>query len=114
MKIIHRKRNFGKTMELIKYSSQTGYYIVCMRNNIDSVVELAKRFNYTIPYPLSYYEFLNISDKNIKFLIDDIEYLLLRINPEIKGFTCTEEENNEDEDIFLDKEYLYQSTFIFE
>jgi hypothetical protein len=78
-------RNSGKTTRLIKMSAETGAYIVC--DNPHYVAFMAESLNYNIPFPLSYYEFVERKyyGKNMKgFLIDEIDHLVQYIARDIK------------------------------
>lgn len=80
MRIIYKGRGEGKTFELIKMASENNLYIVARDiKAVDYIINLAKKHNFFIPYPLTYNEFFNRKyyGKQIKgFLIDDAEVFL--------------------------------------
>lgn len=77
MKTIIGDRGTGKTTELIKISAKTQNYIVCAGfREAAGIEKMAKSMNLKIPFPITYYEFLERKyySKNINgFLIDDLE-----------------------------------------
>ena len=93
MNIIYKKRNTGKTTELIKISAETGYYIVCARQELANYIQCdAIKLGYKIPLPITYDEFLQhkYNSHGIKgFLIDDAELLLERISKTVPIHTIT-------------------------
>ena len=80
MQIILRKRQMGKTTELIRISAETfAYIVVPTRKDAGTVSEMAKDMGLDIPFPLTYDEFIRgqYYGKNIKgFLIDNADMLL--------------------------------------
>lgn len=70
------KRQTGKTIKLIKLFVKTGDYIVILdMNTCQQMFELARKMKLTIPYPITFDEFLNKKyyAKGIKgFLIDTL------------------------------------------
>jgi hypothetical protein len=77
MKIKIGRRDSGKTVELIKQSAETGYYIICFSNTeANRVAKVARDMGLKIPYPLSAHEFMSQQYfyRGIKgFLIDNID-----------------------------------------
>ena len=80
MQIILRKRQMGKTTELIRMSAETfAYIVVPTKNDASRVFQMAKKMGLDIPFPLSFDEFIRgqYHGKNIKgFLIDNADMLL--------------------------------------
>lgn len=82
MKVIYKGRQQGKTTEIIKECAANKKYslIVCMsRRECERVFGMAKEMELTIPYPITYEEFLNhrYAGQNIDaFYIDNIDILL--------------------------------------
>jgi hypothetical protein len=80
MRIIHKKRQTGKTTELIKEAAKKDLYMVCMnKDTVNRVVEEAVRMDLHINYPLTFSEFFNhrFNGRGIKgFLIDDADMLI--------------------------------------
>ena len=62
MKVIYKEPRTGKTTELIKMCATCGGYIVC-KDEIEAkrIANQAKADNLKIPFPLTFYEFLNKS-----------------------------------------------------
>lgn len=95
MEIIIKPIGGGKTIELIKRSAATGFYIIChSMENANQTFHLASELGLTIPYPISFTEFKNksYSGHNIKgFLIDNADYLIQSMtNVEVKAITLTD------------------------
>lgn len=80
MQIILRKKQMGKTAELIRMSAETlAYIVVPTKNDASKVSQMAKEMGLDIPFPLSFDEFIRgqYYGKNIKgFLIDNADMLL--------------------------------------
>ncbi len=79
MKVVIGGKGSGKTTALIEDSARTGYYIVCRRTMIDTVMNMARELDVQIPVPLSYGEFVDrrYYSLGIKgLLIDDADALL--------------------------------------
>lgn len=80
MDIIITARRAGKTSNLIVRSNQSGAYIVCFnQDECARIAEQAKEMNLTIPFPITYNEFLKgqYYARGIKgFLIDNVDALL--------------------------------------
>jgi hypothetical protein len=96
MKIIAAPRGAGKTTELVKISANTGDYIVVKdRKMALYTMDIAKKANVWIPFPITYDEFLNHRWGNtVKgFLIDDLETLMTQVlnmvNPPINAVAIT-------------------------
>ena len=54
-----RKRGDNKTTDLIKESAKEGLYIVCCnRQRVESIVQLARKLGYDIPFPVTLEEVL--------------------------------------------------------
>lgn len=82
MNIIYRKRNSGKTTELIKRAAECNGHIVCHPYQIISIMKDADKMGLNIPKPISYGEFIDKDyyGKGVDyFLIDDVELLLERL-----------------------------------
>jgi hypothetical protein len=82
----------GKTLDLIKISSETGNVIVCF-NDEKQIKAKASTFGYDIPNPISYSNFIQKNyDKEINgFLIDDVEIFLQQLTDiPINGFVATQ------------------------
>lgn len=80
METILKKRGEGKTFDLIKISAETGEYIVC--RNPYFVANEARKIGVSIPFPLTYDEFLRgqyYGKGVIGLLIDDVDELVNRI-----------------------------------
>ncbi len=94
MNWIIKEREAGKTTELIKKSSETGYYIiVATRQHARNLFNLAKSMNINIPFPITVEEYFR-SDKlhgsYIKnVLIDDVDEILKTIFNTVIIDTCT-------------------------
>lgn len=77
---IYRPKGESKTLELIKISHHEKNHIVCYDMKAANMIESwAKELGYSIPFPITYYEFVkgDYYDKNIRgFLIDNAEALL--------------------------------------
>lgn len=73
-------RGCGKTHQLIRKSAETGNYIVCANISEAHYIQMQSiSFNYVIPLPITYDEFINkkYHSKNINgFLIDNVDNLL--------------------------------------
>ena len=79
MKVVIGGKGSGKTTVLIELSTRTGYYIVCRRAMIDTIMNMAREIDVQIPVPLSYSEFVDrqyypLGVKGL--LIDDADALL--------------------------------------
>lgn len=83
MQIILRPRGAGKTTEIVKWCVEKGGYIVCKDlEECYRVAKIAKEAGYSIPFPISFDEFLSKPSygRNIQqFLIDDADLLLQRL-----------------------------------
>lgn len=84
MDVICRPRRSGKTTDLIKACAEQGGCIVCHdRDECYRVAEVAKKLGVSIPFPISFSEFLNnrYHLAGVKgFHIDSVEKLLRRIS----------------------------------
>ena len=94
MNWIIKERGTGKTTELIKKSSETGYYIiVATRQNARNVFELARSMKIDIPFPITIDEYFRGDKmrgsyvKNV--LIDDVDEILKTIFNTVIIDTCT-------------------------
>lgn len=79
MKVIAMNRGTGKTTKLIKLCSKSGGYIVCRRSSVNLIMEHTKKLGLSIPYPLSYEEFIsrNYCARGVKKVyIDDLDDFL--------------------------------------
>ena len=84
MKIITGCRDAGKTTELIKLAAQDFLYIVCANNSrVEYVMDLAKKMELDIPFPITFQEFLNgrfgRGQHLSGFAIDDVDQLLREV-----------------------------------
>lgn len=98
MKIIYRKKQTGKTTELINISSGTGQYIVCRSfDNCGQIANMARKLGKHILYPMSYREFTQGHfARTIKgFLIDDVEMLLCYMTNGVPVSAITIEKHKE-------------------
>lgn len=93
MNWIIKERGTGKTTELIKKSSETGYYIIVATvNNARNVSNLARSMNIDIPFPITVEEYLRgkMCGSYIKnVLIDDADVILETIFNSVIIDTCT-------------------------
>lgn len=80
MKIIRMNRGQGKSVELIKLSSEKWYYILCMdKRRARSLVAKADEMGLEIPYPITVAE-LPIHSPYVRgLLIDDVDYVLQKL-----------------------------------
>lgn len=80
MKVIHSERGTGKTTKLIEMSADTGFYIVCHDAREAHRVHLeAIKMGLDIPFPITYWEFLNgmYHSKGVKgVLVDNADVLI--------------------------------------
>ena len=89
-----RRRQDGKTVDLIKLSAKTGYYIACSsRKEAERVYTEANRLGFKIPFPLT---FANLQAKQYLgtgipgILLDNADLFLQRLYGEIlKGISVT-------------------------
>jgi len=83
MQIILRPRGTGKTTEIIRQCAEKGGYIVCKDlRECKRIEKAAREAGYSIPFPISFDEFLSKPSygRNIQqFLIDDADLLLQRL-----------------------------------
>lgn len=81
MNFIIRPRGFGKTTDLIRLAAQNDYYMVVhTQYEADRVFKQAKTMGLTIPFPITYDNFLEkrYAGSNIKGLVIDNADLLLQ------------------------------------
>ncbi len=81
MEVIIGKRQSGKTTKLIRIAAEKGLYIV-VANHAEArhCVELALKLGCTIPFPLTFHEFLRGDFGPIKgFVIDDVSLLFAQL-----------------------------------
>lgn len=80
MKLIHTGRGMGKTTKLIRYSAESGDYIITFNHNsARRIFEMAQKLKLEIPFPLTYQEYLgqHYAGKRISgFLLDDVDLFL--------------------------------------
>lgn len=83
MEIIIKKPREGKTTELIRRCAEHGGYIVSANQmRAKATFKMAKEMGYKIPFPITFYEFLqgHFYAKGIKrFYIDDAHEILKEI-----------------------------------
>lgn len=93
MKIIHNTRRSGKTTQLINRSSIFGGTIVCNNHEeAQRIFRIAKEEEKTIPFPVTYHEFINkkFRGKNItEFYIDNLDCFLSIFSDNIPVNTVT-------------------------
>lgn len=93
MNWIIKERGTGKTTELIKKSSETGYYIiVTSRNDAMNVFNLARSMNIHIPFPITVEGYLmhKMQGSYVEnVLIDDVDNILKAIFYDVIIDTCT-------------------------
>jgi hypothetical protein len=96
MLVIARPRGSGKTTELIKMSAKNWIYIVVKDHRTAyRTMEMAKRMELEIPFPLTFEEYINgqFSITISKVLIDDAEFLLQEVagrrRPTIQAITIS-------------------------
>lgn len=89
MDMILKDRGHGKTCDLIKLSSQTGYPIVCATKSVaQSIKEKAHDIGINIPPAISARELKAMEEKPTKVYIDDLRSTLeMALGCEIAGFT---------------------------
>ncbi len=97
---IHKTKGEDKTLELIKLSHQTYNYIVCYnKQEAYRIQQEAKELNYSIPFPITYDEFIKkeYHGKNIQgFLIDNADELLQYMSRiEVKAVSLTVDQSDE-------------------
>lgn len=84
MKVIYSARGTGKTTELINLASQDGGSLICHSyNEAVRIAKVAKEMGKSIPFPLTYEEYLkkNFYAIGIRaFYIDNVELLLAEIS----------------------------------
>lgn len=84
MKIICRPSGSGKTSELIKQCAKKGGYIVCFNiEEADRVYEISNSMNVTIPFPITFEEFIRgqFFSSGVKMVyIDNIDLCLQTIS----------------------------------
>lgn len=101
MKIIKRKRQSGKTTELIRLCAENGGYIVCRSDNMASAIQdQAGEMGLDIPFPLTYTEFIEGKYYGAgvrKIYIDDAEALLEKMahGVELEAITISDTEETE-------------------
>ena len=87
----------GKTTKLINISAITGYYIVCCsQKRANEIQSYAKQLGQTIPFPLTFNEFLQKQySTNIRaVLIDGADLLLESLSlVKIEAITINQELN---------------------
>lgn len=102
MNIIIGKRGSGKTTELIKKSAEEKIYILtATKCRAREILEVAKRLNLIIPYPITVAEYINDDtyrgpvDERGEILIDDADGVLQYIfnGVYIDGITLTDQHN---------------------
>jgi hypothetical protein len=80
MQIIAKKRREGKTTELIMACAKAGGFLVCAtQRDAHHTASIAKHLDISVPYPLTYHEFLEgrYYGSGVKVLfIDDADRLL--------------------------------------
>lgn len=81
MKLIIGGRGYGKTLEMIKMSAETGCHIVARSHGMAlAVMDRAKSMGLVIPFPLTYDQLKNparISGVDVRgLLVDDVDALV--------------------------------------
>lgn len=92
MIVISRKRQEGKTTELIYRAKETGATIISHnKRSVKNVIELAEKLNLTIEKPMTYNDLINnLEGTNKIYLIDDVDFFLkCIINQNIIGVAIT-------------------------
>lgn len=93
MNVVIKKPRGGKTTELIKLSSQSHAYIVCMNTQESARIQRqAQEMNLKIPFPITFDEFLQgkFYKAGVKgFLIDNVELLLQSIGRGVPVLACS-------------------------
>lgn len=77
MNVIAKNRGMGKTTELIRRSSETGYPIVTIQQGINHIKFLAKQMDVDIPEPIKITDLINLRGSNINYIIIDQLDLLI-------------------------------------
>ena len=97
MKVLYGKRGSGKTTELVKTSAETGYYLIVKDRKMAAFcLDIARKLDLHIPYPLTYKEFLDHEyfGQRIKgFLMDDADLFIQHLTEvRVYGVTVSEED----------------------
>jgi hypothetical protein len=94
-KVVKGPRMSGKTTNLIRESSETGYTIVCYVGLENNILTKAKELGLDIPNPIPHVEFVKSTyygkDGITGFLIDDADVMIRRMTEyPIKTITVSE------------------------
>jgi len=97
MKIIYKPMQMGKTYDLVKQADNYNGYIITMnKNSCEHTMELAKKHNFKINFPLTLDEFLNkkFYSKGVKKVyFDNVDLMLQSLayarNVSIEAITLT-------------------------
>ena len=97
MEIIAKHTRGGKTHDIIKACEEQGGYIVCHnRKAVQDVAEMARHMKLTIPFPITFSEFVEgkySAGGCEKFHIDNVDLCLQEISKvPIKTMTVTVED----------------------
>ena len=93
MKVIHSPRASGKSTQAIKASSETGATIVTRTEIMaDLLNKQASELGYSIPRPISIYQYHDMKVKPENIIIDELESVLRCLIPsKIELVTITKE-----------------------
>jgi hypothetical protein len=84
MKVIYDSRGSGKTTKAIQRSAETGFYIITLnRKSAENIATLARKMKLTIPFPLTFEEFIEkiyFSSGVKEIIIDDADQLLTTLS----------------------------------
>lgn len=99
MEIIYKKRNMGKTHDLLELANNTEGHnlIVCHgRNAVDEVWALILKNEYNLPQPITFDDFINNRYHGMSFdnfFMDNVDLCLQSMSAVgIKAITLTEED----------------------
>jgi hypothetical protein len=94
MNIIHKPRQSGKTTDLIKISHETGCYIVCADYvRVLGIINRAKELRLSVPFPLTFQEFIEGHYSAMHVVIDDLDDFLIYISrARVLAVTLTKED----------------------
>jgi len=102
MRVILGEKGSGKTTKLIEIAAKFGAYIVVRDyRKADEVFKIAKDMGYSIPYPISFFDFIHKKFNGCgisAFVIDDVDSLLQYVAgcvPVLAFSVTTGEEGNE-------------------
>lgn len=93
MKVVHSPRVSGKSTKAIKASSETGVVIVTPNEKMAAFLnKQANELGYSIPRPISIYQYLDMKVKPENIIIDELESVLRCMIPsKIELVTITKE-----------------------